>query len=297
MPRITNESMTIARPKSREECIVNFSSIIENANRKEISLVEAMKDIATEHKVDNCIAVVHQAMFYENTEYRDAVLESISDIKMQYVDAGTDFQLDKLLEDVVEIDLKNGNTDMSDLLTEGLFDWAGSQINGLNKIGNEVKDTYRAAKDDALGYVGNRLMNGLMSGAQQYLSDPEKKKKFVGNVTDTANKVFTQGIEKATGTTQDKLKPYVRGIKVGAAATAVLGGMAAMFNSLTNQENINNANPGVATRMINSLNKMLNILTGRAQQAPPQQQGIISSIISKIKWAIQALGRKVGLIK
>jgi hypothetical protein len=49
--------------------------------------------------------------------------------------------------------------------------------------------------------------------------------------------------------------------------------------------------------MINSLNKMLNILTGKAQTAPPQQQGIISKIIAKIKWAIQALGRKVGLVK
>jgi hypothetical protein len=49
--------------------------------------------------------------------------------------------------------------------------------------------------------------------------------------------------------------------------------------------------------MINSLSKMQNILTGKWRNSPPQQQGIISKIISKIKWAIQALGRKVGLVK
>lgn len=297
LPRITNESMTIARPKNREECIVNFSSIIETANKKEITLTEAMKDIAKEHKVNECIAVVHQAMFYENTEYRDAVLESINDIKMQYVNAGTDFQLDKVLEDVVEMDLAAEDTYMTEILTEGVLSWTSSQLQGLNKLGNDAKDSYNQAKNDVLGYIGSKLTSGLMKGAQDYLSDPERKKKFISNMSDTANKVVGNTIDKAAGTTKDKLKPYVRGAKFGAGVVAVLGGMGAMFNSLTSQDNINNANPGVATRMINSLNKMLNILTGKAQTAPPQQQGIISKIIAKIKWAIQALGRKVGLVK
>lgn len=289
--------MTIARPKSREECIVNFSSILETANRKEISLTEAMKDIAHEHKVDNCIAVVHQAMFYENAEYRDAVLESIKDIKMQYVNAGTDFQLDKLLEDVIELDLEVGDTAMTDILTEGLWNWMASQYNGFNKLGNDIRDNVNSTKKDIIGHFTKNIGKNIAAGANEYLSQDGNREKLAKNLSNTVKNTLNQSIDKAAGTTEDKLKPYVRGAKAGLTIAAVLGGMGAMFNSLTNQENINNANPGMATRMINSLNKMLNILTGKAQSAPPQQQGIISKIIAKIKWAIQALGRKVGLVK
>jgi hypothetical protein len=236
-------------------------------------------------------------MFYENAEYRDAVLESIKDIKMQYVDAGTDFQLDKLLEDAVELDLEVGDTAMTDILTEGLWNWMASQYNGFNKLGNDVRDNVNSTKKDIVDHFSSKIGKNIAAGANEYLSQDGNREKLAKNLSNTVNNTLNQSIDKAAGTTEDKLKPYVRGAKAGLTIAAVLGGMGAMFNSLTNQENINNANPGVATRMINSLNKMLNILTGKAQAAPPQQQGIISKIIAKIKWAIQALGRKVGLVK
>ena len=298
LPKLLDENSVpvIARHKSREECIVNFSSIMEMADRDGISLEEAANSIAKEHHTNRCIAVVPQAMFYENARYRDAVLESISSIKMQYVDAGTDYRIDKLLEDAIETDLANGTTENTEAITE-LFGWVAGQMHGLNKLGNDVRDEVNSHKKGIIDYVGNKLTQGALSGAQSYLSKEENRNKLANNLSNTVNNTVKQSIEKATGTVQDKTVPYVRGAKAALTATAVLGGLGAMFNSLTNQETINNANPGMATRMINSLNKMLNVVTGKANQAPPEQQGLISKIIAKIKWAIQALGRKVGLVK
>jgi hypothetical protein len=296
------DESVVVQPYKENIGIVNFSSIMDIADREAISCLEAMNLISSAHHVNECVATVYQAKLYEDANYRQAVLESMNDIKMQYIDAGTDAYLDRGLEESVSLSLENNNTEPIDLFLEGMWDWltgkGANEYQNLANVGRTVSRWVSKKTDQALSNIGDNMTNGALNALNNTLNDPQKRENLENKGAQALQNLTKKGIEKVTDTVRDKAKPYLTGAKAGVTAATVLGGGLAVFNALTNQETINKTNnPGVITRMINSLNKMQNILTGKWRNSPPQQQGIISKIIAKIKWAIQALGRKVGLVK
>lgn len=107
------------------------------------------------------------------------------------------------------------------------------------------------------------------------LNTPENRQKVFGAVKDQTNEVI-KGIASSLGDNTKK-----------AATGVVLGTMA--FTA----DQMNKHPEEVKQTVINLKNKLMQ-LTGLQKQAPPEKQGIISSLIAKIKAMLAKIGSKIG---
>ena len=161
-----------------------------------------------------------------------------------------------------------------------------------NGIVNRVDTFANRQKQKFFNVLGN-FGGKVAQGAADYMqNNSDKVANAVGNV---AAKGTNLAANRAFGTMQDRVRPYVNGAKIGAGLTAILGSSAMAFNNLTNQDTLNqhSGDKSFLAKAINQLNAVKNKLSGR--QVPPQQQGIFSKIMSKINAAIEWIKRKLGM--
>lgn len=166
---------------------------------------------------------------------------------------------------------------------------AGNIVNnGVNRVDTFV-NRQKQKFTNVLGNLGGKLAQGAADYMQ---NNSDKVANVVGNV---AAKGTNLAANRAFGTMQDRVRPYVNGAKIGAGLTAILGSSAMAFNNLTNQDTLNqhSGDKSFLAKAINQLNAVKNKLSGR--QVPPQQQGIFSKIMSKINAAIEWIKRKLGM--
>ena len=171
-----------------------------------------------------------------------------------------------------------------------------SVVNQAGKITNGIVnrvDTFANRQKQKFFNVLGNFGGKVAQGAADYMqNNSDKVANAVGNV---AAKGTNLAANRAFGTMQDRVRPYVNGAKIGAGLTAILGSSAMAFNNLTNQDTLNqhSGDKSFLAKAINQLNAVKNKLSGR--QVPPQQQGIFSKIMSKINAAIEWIKRKLGM--
>lgn len=171
-----------------------------------------------------------------------------------------------------------------------------SVVNQAGKITNGIVnrvDTFANRQKQKFFNVLGNFGGKVAQGAADYMqNNSDKVSNVVGNV---AAKGTNLAANRAFGTMQDRVRPYVNGAKIGAGLTAILGSSAMAFNNLTNQDTLNQhaGDKSFLAKAINQLNAVKNKLSGR--QVPPQQQGIFSKIMSKINAAIEWIKRKLGM--
>ena len=166
---------------------------------------------------------------------------------------------------------------------------AGNIVNnGVNRVDTFV-NRQKQKFTNVLGNLGGKLAQGAADYMQ---NNSDKVANVVGNV---AAKGTNLAANRAFGTMQDRVRPYVNGAKIGAGLTAILGSSAMAFNNLTNQDTLNqhSGDKSFLAKAINQLNAVKNKLSGR--KVPPQQQGIFSKIMSKINATIEWIKRKLGM--
>ena len=171
-----------------------------------------------------------------------------------------------------------------------------SVVNQAGKITNGIVnrvDTFANRQKQKFFNVLGNFGGKAAQGAADYMqNNSDKVANAVGNV---AAKGTNLAANRAFGTMQDRVRPYVNGAKIGAGLTAILGSSVMAFNNLTNQDTLNqhSGDKSFLAKAINQLNAVKNKLSGR--QVPPQQQGIFSKIMSKINAAIEWIKRKLGM--
>lgn len=312
LPRLLQEeveadlNMIPMRKTADGNVLVRFSDVSDVSSRFGIGIREAFDVLKEDHAIKQPMyAVVLEARLYEDYQYQRAILEEGWDIPILIKTAGTDEQFDEILMECVEDGLYYGNTEKLEILCElfsNLFGLIGGNAGvDYHDIGAAVDNAkQRGGKwlkghvDRIIQHVGGKLANGAMNKVEERLGNADGMINKAGSV---AEKVAGKVVEKGAGAVRAKMWPYVRNALLIGGGAAITGVIKNQFDNLTNQEAIANAQPGVAAKMMNSLKNLLGVLTNKQQQAAgnPQQQGIISRMIAKIKNAIHALARKVGL--
>ena len=313
LPRLLQEEVEVdlnripMRETPNGDVFVRFADLQYLSSQFGVGIHEAFELLKEDHAIKQSMyAVVLEERFYEDYSYQRAVLEEGWGIPILVKAAGTDEQLDEELIECVEDGLYYGNTEKLESLCEGvvsnLFGLigrnAGVEYHSIGAAVDNAKQRagnwFRDKVGNAIQTVGGPLVGGIMDQVEKRLGSSDEIANKAGHV---AEKIAGKVVEKGTEKARAKMWPYLRNALLIGGGTALAGTAMNQLNNLTNQEAIANAKPGVAARMMNSLKKMLGILTNKQQQAAgnPQQQGIISRMIAKIKNAIYALAKKVGL--
>ena len=305
LPRLTQDEVApdLKTIGVREDGRVIFQDLYSLSEKSGLSIQEAFYLVLEDHGLSDGYVLVLEDTFISNSGYRDAVFESAKQIPMAWKSAGYDEALYNALSEAAEADLEAGTTENIDSLCEGLVG------NMFGLLGGNAAVSYQDALDNGkkairgpIDWVKNGINGTLqkageqvMQGAQNWMNKDNNQNKIATVAQKIGANAGKKMVDSATGAAKNAVNPYIKGAAAGAFGAGMLGMLANQVNNLTNQEGINGADPSTAAKMMNSLKGVLNNLTGRQSQAPPQQQGLIARMIEKIKNAIKALGRKVGL--
>ena len=316
LPRLLNEETKLDMQtlpivvKEEGSTAVRFQDVYQVANQFDIEVNEAWDYIVQDYDLHSPYTIVSEARLYEDVGYRRAVLESYDYIPMRFQWAGTLQELDSFLNESISLDLEEGTTDRLDSLLEGLvgnlFGLAGVEANDLaaarDNIKGMIRDNIQAPIKQKIGEGIKKLAPAALKGAEGAANmigaikgDPNYAEKLGNKIQDKAENAVKYGMDQVAGKVKDNVYAKVRKGVLTVGGVAALATLKNAFDNLTDQERIEKANPGIAAKMMNSLKNLLGKLTGRQQSAPPQQQGLISRMIQKIKDAIKALARKVGI--
>lgn len=294
------------------DTVVRFADLYDLSKQLSIPCSEAMELLREDHAIKGGFyAVVLETRFYDDRGYQQAVLESSSSTPMLIKSAGIDEDFDRFLAECIEQDLYMGTTEQLDALCEFLdMGELGMENKSVTATIDNVKAGVKGWFAKKLGSVAREVGPSIASKGievaegmvDKHLGEGnnadqtgDKVAQFLGNTAEKAGKVV---VDKAAQGMRQAALPHIRNALLAGGGLAIAGITKNQLDNLTNQEAIANANPGMAARMMNSLKGMLNTLVGKQQQASgnPQQQGLISRMIEKVKNAIRALGRKVGLV-
>lgn len=311
LPRLLQEEVEVDLNRvpmvetSDGDVLVRFADLCDLSSRLEVEIHEAFELLREDHVLKQPMyAVVLEERFYEDYPYQKSVLEEGWDIPILVKSAGTDEQLDEILIECVEDGLYYGNTEKLESLCElfgnlfGLAGDAGVEHKSIGAALDNVKQRLGNWAGEKVGNViknvGGKMANAAMDQVEKRIGNADELVDKAGSV---AEKVAGKVVEKGAGAARAKIWPYLRNTLLVGGGAALAGIAKNQFDNLTNQEEIANAKPGVAARMMNSLKNLLGILNNKQQQMAgnPQQQGLIRRMIEKIKNAIHALAKKVGL--
>ena len=311
LPRLLQEEVEVDLKRipmmetDNGEVVVRFADLCDLSSRLELGIREAFELLKDDHAIKQPMyAIVLEERFYDDYSYQRAVLEEGWDVPILIKGAGTDEGLDEALVECVEDGLYYGNTEKLDSLCElfsnlfGLAGDAGVEHKNIGAALDNAKQRFGNWVGNKVGGVvkniGGKIANGAMDQIEKRLGNASDLPDKAGKL---AEKVANKVVEKGANAARAKAWSYLRNALIAGGGMAIAGVAKNQFNNLTNQEEIANASPGMAAKMMNSLKNMLGILTGKQQQMAgnPQQQGIISRMIAKIKNAIHALAKKVGL--
>lgn len=275
--------------------VVRFSELIDISRSVNCSLLESANNLSGLYGLD-IVYIVNEAKLYNNT-YRNAVLETYHLLPMQLENVGIDIECYNLLEQAIEQDIYNNSTYYTDYILEGI-----EQLNDLNvaatAAGQDVGDAAETGKS-VLGKVAGKIKSAVAGHIVDALDDNLKDPKKVEQISQSANKFTKNAVKGAIKGATDGIKSeFGSAAKKAAVATAALGTFAIInrqVKNLTNNENINTKDPGRIAKTMNSLKRIWSNLSQKRSYAPPQQQGIITRLINKIKHFIYILGRKLGL--
>lgn len=313
LPRLMQEESALEMSQvpifAREDNnYVSFQDILSIANNFNLSIREAYEFLLDDHALNECDVIVLENRFLTNERYREAVMESFDEIPMRFKSAGVDYELSFLINECVDNDLEEGTTERTEALCElfgNLFGILGSEWNDTKDAASQAADTAKqkgtsmASKIVNSDFVQGKMKDAANWAAEKYLGDDASTEqtgdRLANNAGKVAEKVANTVVDKAAGVVKNKAWDYTKQALLGIGIAGATGVMANQVNNLTNQEAIDNANPSMAAKMMNTLKGALSSLTNRQATAPPTQQGLISRMIEKIKNAIKALARKVGL--
>ena len=277
--------------------VIRFSSLYNMSKYNNCSIQECLDTIS--HELTNSVVfVVNEDLFIYDDGYRKSVLESVNkyNIQLEY----SKFTFDDVLESCIQCDLQN-DTYYTDKLLEAVV-IPDSNPNGQGTL-QSARKTVDSATANAYA-AGQGIKKGLMWLPNQFadfaknlggkmisaMDTDENREKF----SNYMGKQTKQAIEKMTGAADDAMAPVKTGLTAGFVGGTILTGLIAGVNKLTSGENMG-ATGEKAAGIINTLQNHLGNLQSLQLKAPPQQQGIISRLIAKIKNAIVSLGRKMGL--
>lgn len=275
--------------------VVRFSELIDISRSVNCSLLESANNLSGLYGLD-IVYIVNEAKLYNNT-YRNAVLETYHLLPMQLENVGIDIECYNLLEQAIEQDIYNNSTYYTEYILEGI-----EQLNDLNvaatAAGQDVGDAAETGKS-VLGKVAGKIKSAVAGHIVDALDDNLNDPKKVEQISQSANKFTKNAVKGAIKGATDGIKSeFGSAAKKAAVATAALGTFAIInrqVKNLTNNENINTKDPGRIAKTMNSLKRIWSKLSQKRSYAPPQQQGIITRLINKIKHFIYILGRKLGL--
>lgn len=300
MPRLRQDELydipnVIVRKINESLGVIRFADIIDIAQKNGMTLVEAGQSIIRSHGLEDYVAIVNEDKMYSNDKYYNAVIDSCKYINMQLESSKT---IDtSFLEEYINEDIENGNTDNLDIILNETGAVAG--LNDFNRTTSadvrqgmlRASNTAKSIKDKVFHWGAKKVL-GMADSALQ--GDNADKAAKIGN---TIGKQVVGGVIKgAADAASDELA------KVGrkAAAVGILGGgmyvLKNQFMNLTNQERYNRIKrerPFIIKRWLMALKRLLSRLLFRRKKAPQQQQGIITSMISKVHSKISDLSKSL----
>lgn len=283
--------------------IVDISNVQEYADRYSLPLDETMDMITRYNRIDNdeVSIAIREELYYEDTLLRQSLLEYNSMGYDCVVKPCTEFSLlAECIEVGVLLDIyTDGKEDFTSTLLEAavatvnkatnaiedkVSGWAAPLMQKISNAKKAVSSTVNTYLSGGVEKAGTHLMKAASSGTGfigKWLGKKaeQKAQQFVDN---TANKV-----KETWNSAGDKAK-------MGAMVTGLLGMGMTMFNKLTDPDNINNASPGMAGSIMARLKGVANKLN-IFKSKPNADQGLISSLLEKIKNAMKQLGQKFGL--
>lgn len=287
----------LVRKINEDTGVIRFSNLLDFARSQDIDLITAGNTLCEEYGLRNYITIVNEEKFYRNNSYRQSILESYKEIPMQMEYVDYDVLYYNLLEQAILEDIYY-NTNTTDILLEtGVVNFNNDLNYTLSHTQDTASDIASSFKDKLVQGLLISPIKGVLNLADKHLT-PEQMDKVTQTVSqkteNMSQKVGAALVRGGKNGVKTSVKPYLK----GAAAAAVVGGglytLNRQINNLTNPNNIKKK-PNVIRRILNSLKRILSSLFSRRKASPPQQQGIISRLISKVKNSIEYLTRKIGL--
>lgn len=283
--------------------IVDISSLQEYADNYSLPLDETMDMITRYNRLDNdeVSISIKEELYYEDTLLRSTLLE--------YADMGYDCVIrpwteENLMTECIELGVlldiyTDGSEDFTSTLleaavatvnnaansvTDTVSGWAAPLMQKLNSAKQKISSTVTNHLSTAVGHAGTYLQKAASTGTGfvgKWLGKKaeEKAQNFIDSTADKLKEKWNSAGDKA---------------KMGAMVTGLLGMGMTMFNKLVDPDNINNASPGMAGSIMAKLKGVANKLN-IFKSKPNADQGLISSLLDKIKNAMKQLGQKFGL--
>lgn len=296
-------SIILVEDHRLDRYIVDISSLQEYADSYCLPLDETMNMLTRYNGINNddVSISIREELYYEDRYLRQSLLE--------YTDMGYDCVIrpcteDNLITECVELSVlldiyTNGEQDFTSTMLEAAVAATNNVVNNItDKISSfaaplmqkvssakkAVSNTVQTHLATAVDKGGTYLTKAAAAGTGLIGTWLGKKaeKKAQNFIDDTANK-----IKEKWNSAGDKAK-------MGAMVTGLLGMGMTMFNKLTDPDNINNASPGMAGSIMAKLKGVANKLN-IFRSKPNADQGLISSLLEKIKNAMKQLGQKFGL--
>lgn len=282
-------------------CLINFYDVWNISNYNDLSIQETIDQISYFHPdLINPTFLINELMYYWNENYRNAIVENAPYYQMQFYDLDYKSFFDNLLENVIETDLQNNNTYYLDMfLQEGLGDFfsntlgSGSDLiynitNQAEKVGNSVSNFFQKSTSEKMNQVWNWGMNKL----DDHPELKEKANNFVKNTStgaakelfDTAKNSFKNTIDQGMSTLlKNQNLGTMLGSAIGAGGAVLAHAPEGAANTVV--EKLSNAK--------NTVMEKINNLLGKQKEAPPEQQGLISRMIAKLRSVLASITSKL----
>lgn len=285
----------LVRKINEDTGVIRFSNLLDFARSQDIDLITAGNTLCENYGLKNYITIINEEKLYRNNSYRQSILESYRDIPMQMEYANYDILYYNVLEQAILEDIQYNSNTIDILLETGIMDF----MNDFNYSASHAKDTAIETAQDTKSRLGQFIaapIKALLNKADESLT-PEQMNKVTEKVSQKTEKMGQKVGESLVRGGAKGVKASVKPYLKGAAAAAVIGGglytLNRQVNNLTNPNNMKKK-PNILRRILNALKRILSSLFSRKKASPPQQQGIISRLITKVQNSIAYLTRKVG---
>lgn len=290
-----------------ENNTINFSDVYDISKYNDTYILETISDIIDSHQeLNNVVFLVNELKYYNNNNYRKAVLEVVEYYPTQFYKLNYETFFNNLLESIIENDIINGNTKNIDmLLSEGEFfnnisnmisgglNNIGTTIHNFNtqveKQGEKISNFLNKSTTEKTMQVGNYLLGKLddhpelKKSVSNFMS--EKSAKTAGELLNTAKNSFKNTLDNGIANT-------IKNTNLGTLLGGAIGAGSALIAHAP--ENATNAATNKLSSIKNAITQKISSLFNLQKDAPPEKKGIISQLIAKLKKMLSSLTSQSG---